>query len=116
MGSSQSAQPIGKYLYRLRYQTIERSFADAKELHGPRYCRFRGKEKVQEQVLMTEPHRTLKRSPSTWPRRQVEGDLRFTTSQSPMFIGFGRWSMLKPLRNRFSKQSESRIYVVFNGC
>jgi type II secretory pathway component PulK len=25
-----------KYLYRLHYQTIERSFADAKELHGLR--------------------------------------------------------------------------------
>lgn len=43
----------GKYLYRLRYQTIERSFADAKELHGLRYCRFRGKRKVLEQALMT---------------------------------------------------------------
>jgi len=43
----------GKYLYRLRYQTIERSFADAKELHGLRYCRFRGKNKVLEQALMT---------------------------------------------------------------
>ncbi|PUA34969.1 IS5/IS1182 family transposase [Paenibacillus elgii] len=43
----------GKYLYRLRYQTIERSFADAKELHGLRYCRFRGKKKVQQQALMT---------------------------------------------------------------
>ncbi|WP_188067848.1 IS1182 family transposase [Brevibacillus brevis] len=43
----------GKYLYRLRYQTIERSFADAKELHGLRYCRFRGKDKVLEQALMT---------------------------------------------------------------
>ncbi|XOK64388.1 IS1182 family transposase [Paenibacillus elgii] len=43
----------GKYLYRLRYQTIERSFADAKELHGLRYCRFRGKKKVLEQALMT---------------------------------------------------------------
>jgi hypothetical protein len=43
----------GKYLYRLRYQTIERSFADAKELHGLRYCRFRGRQKVQEQALMT---------------------------------------------------------------
>ena len=43
----------GKYLYRLRYQTIERSFADAKELHGLRYCRFRGREKVLQQVLMT---------------------------------------------------------------
>ena len=43
----------GKYLYRLRYQTIERSFADAKELHGLRYCRFRGQKKVLEQALMT---------------------------------------------------------------
>jgi hypothetical protein len=48
----------GKYLYRLRYQTIERSFADAKELHGLRYCRFRGKEKAQEQALMTATVRT----------------------------------------------------------
>lgn len=37
----------GKYLYRLRYQTMERSFADAKELHGLRYCRLRGRENVQ---------------------------------------------------------------------
>jgi transposase len=43
----------GKYLYRLRYQTIERSFADAKELHGLRYCRFRGREKVLQQALLT---------------------------------------------------------------
>ncbi|MEK3885844.1 IS1182 family transposase [Paenibacillus sp. PL2-23] len=43
----------GKYLYRLRYQTVERSFADAKELHGLRYCRFRGQKKVLEQALMT---------------------------------------------------------------
>ncbi|HEY0829245.1 MAG TPA: IS1182 family transposase [Bacilli bacterium] len=43
----------GKYLYRLRYQTIERSFADAKELHGFRFCRLRGKANVQEQALMT---------------------------------------------------------------
>ncbi|WP_248924449.1 IS1182 family transposase [Paenibacillus hamazuiensis] len=43
----------GKYLYRLRYQTIERSFADAKELHGLRYCRFRGRNKVQQQALLT---------------------------------------------------------------
>lgn len=37
----------GKYLYRLRYQTIERSFADAKELHGLRYCRLRERKNVQ---------------------------------------------------------------------
>ncbi|WP_274655633.1 IS1182 family transposase [Paenibacillus humicola] len=51
----------GKYLYRLRYQTIERSFADAKELHGLRYCRFRGKAKVQEQALMTATAQNIKK-------------------------------------------------------
>lgn len=51
----------GKYLYRLRYQTVERSFADAKELHGLRYCRFRGKKKVEEQALMTAISQNIKK-------------------------------------------------------
>lgn len=51
----------GKYLYRLRYQTIERSFADAKELHGLRYCRLRGRENVQEQVLLTATVQNIKK-------------------------------------------------------
>jgi len=51
----------GKYLYRLRYQTIERSFADAKELHGLRYCRYRGRRSVQEQALMTATAQNIKK-------------------------------------------------------
>jgi transposase len=51
----------GKYLYRLRYQTIERSFADAKELHGLRYCRLRGRANVQEQALMTAAVQNIKK-------------------------------------------------------
>ncbi|WP_157788994.1 transposase, partial [Rhodococcus rhodochrous] len=51
----------GKYLYRLRYQTIERSFADAKELHGLRYCRLRGRENVQEQALLTATVQNIKK-------------------------------------------------------
>lgn len=43
----------GEYIRRRRSETIERSFADAKELHGYRYARFRGKEKVEAQALMT---------------------------------------------------------------
>jgi len=43
----------GKYLRRKRHETVERSFADAKELHGLRYARFRGLSKVTEQCLMT---------------------------------------------------------------
>lgn len=51
----------GATVYRLRCQTIERSFADAKELHGLRRCRFRGKDKTQEQVFMTAIAQNLKK-------------------------------------------------------
>jgi len=53
--------PEGKRLYKARSQTIERSFADAKELHGYRYCRFRGRERVQEQALLTAVAQNIKK-------------------------------------------------------
>ncbi len=43
----------GKALKIRRAETVERSFADAKELHGYRYARFRGLKRVEEQCLMT---------------------------------------------------------------
>ncbi|WP_268624255.1 IS1182 family transposase [Paenibacillus alvei] len=51
----------GKYLYRKRKETIERSFADAKELHGIRYCRLRGLQNVREQALMTAAVQNMKK-------------------------------------------------------
>ncbi len=45
--------PMGKYLRQKRRETVERSFADAKELHGLRYARYRGLANVTEQCLMT---------------------------------------------------------------
>lgn len=42
----------GKRIYERRKETVERSFADAKELHGHRYAKYRGINKVQEQSLM----------------------------------------------------------------
>jgi transposase len=42
----------GKAIYALRKETVERSFADAKELHGHRYARLRGLRNVQEQSLL----------------------------------------------------------------
>lgn len=44
---------LGKRIYKRRKETIERAFADLKELHGFRYARFRGIEKMNEQCLMT---------------------------------------------------------------
>ena len=43
---------LGKRIYKRRKETIERAFADLKELHGFRYARFRGVEKMQEQCLL----------------------------------------------------------------
>ncbi|SHK81762.1 transposase, partial [Desulforamulus aeronauticus] len=51
----------GKMLYKKRKETIERSFADAKQLHGYRYCRFRGKKHVLEQALMTATCQNIKK-------------------------------------------------------
>jgi hypothetical protein len=51
----------GKYIYKMRKETIERSFADSKELHGLRYCRFRGIKKVNEQCLLTAAVQNMKK-------------------------------------------------------
>lgn len=51
----------GRKLYRLRCQTIERSFADAKELHGLRCSRLRGRANVQEKALMTAVAQNIKK-------------------------------------------------------
>lgn len=51
----------GRSIYRRRKETIERSFADSKELHGLRYCHMRGKEKVKEQCLLTATVQNIKK-------------------------------------------------------
>lgn len=51
----------GKNIYRRRKETIERSFADSKELHGLRYARFRGLSKVNAQCLMTAAVQNMKK-------------------------------------------------------
>lgn len=43
----------GKMLYKARKETIERCFADAKEQHGMRYTRLRGKDKVEQETFLT---------------------------------------------------------------
>jgi len=50
----------GRVIYQQRKQTIERSFADAKELHGHRYAKMRGLRKVQEQSLLCAVCQNLK--------------------------------------------------------
>ncbi len=51
----------GKRVYSRRKETIERSFADSKQLHGYRYARFRGLQKVREQSLFTAITQNIKK-------------------------------------------------------
>lgn len=53
--------PEGKAVYARRKETVERSFADAKQLHGYRYARFRGREKVQMQCLLAAAAQNMKK-------------------------------------------------------
>ncbi|WP_078595020.1 IS1182 family transposase [Evansella clarkii] len=53
--------PEGKLLYKKRKETIERSFADAKQLHGLRYCRLRSVKGASEQALMTAIAQNIKK-------------------------------------------------------
>lgn len=51
----------GKSLYRLRPQTVERSFADGKELHGLRFTFYRGTAKVQRANLVAATAQNMKK-------------------------------------------------------
>jgi transposase len=52
---------VGKRIYKRRKETVERSFADAKQLHGHRYARFRGLAKVQQQCLLAAAAQNIKK-------------------------------------------------------
>ena len=51
----------GKRLYKRRKETVERSFADAKQLHGHRYARFRGLTAVASQCLLAATAQNIKK-------------------------------------------------------
>lgn len=56
-------------IYKLRCQTIERVFADAKEKHSMRYTQLRGLQKVKMQVTLTFTCMNLKKL-TIWKRRK----------------------------------------------
>jgi Transposase DDE domain len=54
-------EPHGKRIYKRRKETVERSFADAKQLHGHRYARMRGLSNVREQSLLAAVAQNIKK-------------------------------------------------------
>lgn len=60
--------PKYRDIYKLRSETIERVFADAKEKHGMKYTQLRGLEKVKMQVILTFSCMNLKKLAS-WKKK-----------------------------------------------
>jgi transposase len=58
---SHRLEPRGKKIYQRRKETVERSFADAKQLHGHRYARMRGLNNVREQCLLAATAQNIKK-------------------------------------------------------
>jgi transposase len=54
-------EPHGKRIYKRRKETVERSFADAKQLHGHRYVRMRGLRRAAEQCLLAAAAQNMKK-------------------------------------------------------
>jgi transposase len=52
---------VGKRIYKRRKETVERSFADGKQLHGQRYARMRGRTRVQQQCLLAATAQNIKK-------------------------------------------------------
>ena len=87
-------EPHGKRIYKRRKETVERSFADAKQLHGHRYARMRGLARAAEQCLLAAAAQNIKKialllsrtRPDAGPNRpdsatktQLQQQLRFLT-------------------------------------
>jgi hypothetical protein len=79
----------GKALYKRRKETIERSFADAKELHGLRYARMRGLTRVTEQCLLIAVYQNIKKMALLlWKRRKGPEGGFFLHDLCPIFSIF----------------------------
>jgi transposase len=76
---------VGKRLYKRRKETVERSFADAKQLHGHRYARMRGLVKVQQQCLLAATAQNIKKIALLLSRMDEN------TSISALYSGCRTW-------------------------
>ena len=68
---------LGRRLYARRKETVERSFADAKQLHGHRYARFRGLSRVQAQCLLCAACQNMKKIALLLARKARAAKTRF---------------------------------------
>jgi transposase len=96
--------PWGKALYRRRCETVERSFADAKQLHGHRYARYRGLHRVRAQSLLAAACQNMKKI-----ARLLAALLRFILALTGFTAPLKHLSRLqRPQKNR---NRQSRLQV-----
>ena len=79
----------GKSIYKRRKETVERSFADGKELHGHRYAHFRGLSKVQAQCLLSAACQNMKKiALLLWRKGQMPPNQPFSSIKQSLFSLF----------------------------
>jgi len=81
---------VGKRIYKRRKETVERSFADAKQLHGHRYARMRGLSKVQQQCLLAATAQNIKKIALMLTRNGSESCLPTIQALLNAYIGLLR--------------------------
>lgn len=78
-----------KEIYSLRSQTIERVFADAKELHGMRYTQYRGLAKVKMELTLKFACMNLKKLAIWKWRNEINSPFfTFLTKRMVIFLKF----------------------------
>lgn len=90
----------GKKTYKCRSETVERSFADAKQHHGHRYARFRGLTKVQMQCWLAAAAQNIKKIALVMSYLLKIGLNRAEIAQILAFIGFSRFIELNNLSQK----------------
>lgn len=97
----------GKQLYARRKETVERSFADAKQLHGYRYARFRGLNKMKAQALMVAACQNMKKMARLLARALLRAIYGYKTR--PMFI-----KMIYKLIAKLAAQKQPTLAIATN--
>lgn len=91
----------GKKLYARRKETVERSFADAKELHGHRYARFRNLPNVREQCLLEAACQNMKKIALILARKA-----RSLLNFRYLWLALGNWE------SRAAYEGRKRTFIV----
>jgi len=91
----------GQKIYKRRKETVERSFADSKQLHGHRYARLRGIGKVFEQCLLCAAVQNMKKIALVVDRKDLLRLLRLL--KRPYLSIQATFYSLNALREKFGR-------------